>query len=372
MNSSEKFNNLQHQPRILIAPLEWGLGHATRCIPLIRHLLKCHCEVFLAGEGATKALLHEEFPSLTFLPLRGYRIKYSRRKYLLPAKLFLQIPKLILAIYKEHKWLGKTVENYKIDAVISDNRLGLFHSKTFSIYITHQLTIKSNSRFAEYLASKTHSFFIKKYYECWVPDFRNDGIAGLLSHPVKIPTNVKYLGPLSRFKHLGDVEILYDLLIIISGPEPQRTIFEDILLKQLQGYSGRVLFVRGLPDQIKIDSQKFEHIEMKNHLSSEDLNIAMQRSEIIISRSGYTTLMDLIKLQKKAILIPTPGQTEQEYLSLYVMDKQMFYSVPQEQFSLLEALKEVQSFRFNIPEINMHAFENILERFVHRLKTSND
>lgn len=370
--SDINFNNLSYRPKVLVAPLEWGLGHATRCIPLITHLLACNCIVLLAGDGATKSLLQAEFPSLPFLPLQGYRIKYSKKKYLLGLKLFLQIPKVLRSIIKEHNWLKNVVERHKIDAVVSDNRFGLYNRKIFSIYITHQLTIKSQSRAGQYWATKIHSFFISKYDECWVPDFKVNGIAGLLSHPNILPAHVKYIGPVTRFKQLPDVKILYDLMIIISGPEPQRTILEAILLQHLQTYIGNVLFIRGLPGKEEEIKDKYAHVCFKNHLSSEDLNLAMQQSSFIISRSGYTTLMDLIKLRKKAILIPTPGQTEQEYLGQYVMEKKMFYSVSQQQFSLSSDLQNAYVFNFNLPEIDMTAFQKTIDDFVHTLTIKHD
>jgi len=182
----EKINIPAGKSRILIAPLDWGLGHATRCIPIINELLANNCEVLVAAENGTKSLLQKEFPQLVFLPLAGYRIKYSYQRSLFPLKILLQSPGLIYSICKEHHWLKKTVKTYNIDAVISDNRFGLFHSSIPSVYITHQLLIKTGNNFGEKIAQKIHYWFIKKYSICWVPDFEGDNnIAGELSHPKK-------------------------------------------------------------------------------------------------------------------------------------------------------------------------------------------
>lgn len=340
--SGLKFNIFPPGSRVLVAPLEWGLGHATRCIPIINELLVQGYGVLIGAEGAAMALLQEEFPQLTFLSLKGYRMQYSRRGFWLPLKILLQFPKIIRSIYSERRWLKKMIKEHAIGAVISDNRFGLFHSSVPCIYITHQLNIKTGNRFTEWLAQKIHYHFINKYRECWVPDMSGEiNLAGSLSHPEHLPkTAVQYIGPLSRFEKIV-TEIKYDLAVIISGPEPQRTIFEELLLSQLSNFEGTVLFVRGLPGNVQICKYVNVRIEMQNHLSSSELNKAIQQSEIVISRCGYSTVMDLIKLQKRAILIPTPGQTEQEYLAKTLMANKLFYCNDQGSFKLGGALKDL-------------------------------
>jgi uncharacterized protein (TIGR00661 family) len=356
LTKGRKFNNTSPKARILIAPLEWGLGHATRCIPIINELLDQNCDVFIAAEGATFYLLKQEFPTLNFLSLKGYRMK-----------LLSQFPKIAFTIYKEHQWLKKMVKENKIDAVISDNRFGMYHKKIPSVYITHQLLIKTGNTSTEKIAQRLHYYFIKKYTECWVPDFEANGLAGELSHPKTLPEKIKYMGALSRFE-LHTVEKKYDILISISGPEPQRTIFEDQILKDLTSYSGKVLFIRGLPEndhEIKSENQL---LEIKNHLSAKELNEAILQSAIIVSRCGYTTIMDLVRLQKKAILVPTPGQTEQEYLAKHLMENRMFYTIDQNDFVLQNALQQAGSFSFCLPEYNMQQYKNVINEFVEKLK----
>ncbi len=367
--NENNFNKHTHKPRILIAPLDWGLGHATRCIPIIYELLEQDCEVVVAAENAIQSLLQNEFPQLVFIPLSGYRIQYSYKKFWLPLKIILQIPQLLYAIHKEHQWLKKAAKLNRIDAIISDNRFGLYSSSMPSVYITHQLKIKTGNTFTEKIAQKIHYWFIKKFSVCWVPDFNgNINIAGDLSHPKKLPEQIIYLGGFSRFKKNIDVEKKYDLTIIISGPEPQRTIFEDMLLDELKEYNGNVLFVRGLP-AVKLLKQNFNSsIKIVNHLSSIELNLAIQQSNYVISRSGYTTIMDLIKLQQKAILIPTPGQTEQEYLAKHLAEQKIFFYAEQKKFSLSESLKKAEKFPFNIPEFNMEIYKNVIRQFVETLK----
>ncbi len=363
------FNNKSYRPAILVAPLEWGLGHATRCIPIIKELINQNCKVFIAAEGATYSLLKEEFPALIFLPLMGYRMKYSRKKYLLPLKILAQFPKIIFTVYKEHQWLRRIIKEYKIDAVISDNRFGMYHHTIPSIYITHQLLIKTGRSFTERIAKRIHYYFIHKYNECWIPDFEVNGLAGELSHPGKLPKKIKYIGGLSRFE-LSNTEKKYDLLISISGPEPQRTVFEGQILNDLKYFHKTVLFIRGLPGSN--EELKFQNplIAIKNHLSAKTLNEAILQSDLIISRCGYTTIMDLIKLQKKAILIPTPGQSEQEYLAKYLMERKIFYTINQQDFILQDSLQKAQSFAFNISEYSMGQYKNVISQFIQSLYTA--
>ena len=364
----ENFNISGHKLRVLVAPLEWGLGHATRCIPVINELIRLNCEVLIGAEGASQALLEKEFPQLTFLILKGYRMQYSRKKYWLPLKILFQFPKIIRSVYKEHQWLKKIIKENSIDAVISDNRFGLYHSSVPCIYITHQLTIKTGNRFTEWVAQKIHYHFINKYNTCWVPDAAGEiNLAGFLSHPKRLPKiPVQYIGSLSRFEK-NNTDKKYDLAIIVSGPEPQRTIFEDILFKELDTYNGKCLLIRGLPGDTQMRKSINTQVEIHNHLSAAELNNEIQRSGIVISRSGYTTVMDLVKLKQKAILIPTPGQTEQEYLAGYLMKKNIFYCVEQKGFSLQEDLKKAVSLSFDFPPLNRDEYKFAVGAFINDL-----
>ncbi len=370
MSNGNNFNKALRQPRILIAPLDWGLGHATRCIPIINELLKRNCAVYIAAEGQTFSLLKNEFPDIVFLRLKGYGITYSRKPTFLQFSLLMQLPKILLSIVHERNWLKKTVSQFQLDAVISDNRFGMHCKEVPCIYITHQLFIKTGNSVTEKIAQKIHAYFIRKYAQCWVPDFPEQGLAGKLSHPKKIPSNAIYLGPLSRFEELQNVAKVYDLLISISGPEPQRTVFENIVFAQLEDFTGKVLVVRGLPGE-KNRMPETATLTIKNHLSAKELNIAFEEAGMVICRSGYTTIMDLIKLKKKAILVATPGQSEQEYLAQYLLEKKYFYSVEQNAFSLKEALKAASGFPFTASSQSLEEYKKVVNEFVRSIKTGN-
>jgi len=334
-------------PRILVAPLDWGLGHATRCIPVIYELLRQNVEVWLAGEGNQEILLKKEFPALPFLYLRGYRVTYGPSRGLLRSVLW-QIPSILRCIREENEWLKQAVKAYQFGAVISDNRYGLYHSDIPSIFITHQLCIKSPfGKWSEQLLQKKNYGFISKFSECWIPDEENEnGLAGQLSHPSCLPSiPVHYLGVLSRLKKMDLEEKKRHLFVSISGPEPQRSSFENKIVHAIGHYNGTATIVRGLPGETaRIPSTN--DICFYNHLPSGELNKEMQKAEYVISRSGYSTVMDIATLGKKSIVIPTPGQTEQEYLAQYLTEKKMAVSISQKDFVLQDALQKAAAFTY--------------------------
>ena len=270
----------------------------------------------------------------------------------------------MLAIYHEHRWLQNIIKELKIDGVISDNRFGLHNQQIPCIYMTHQLLIKTGNWLTGKIAQKIHWHFIKKYNACWVPDDQMNGLAGDLSHPPSVPPHTKYIGPLSRFEKVPYLNKEYDCLIILSGPEPQRSIFEKIILHDLKNVDGAILLVRGLPgmkEKLIIDN---DSVKIVNHLPAADLNNAIQRSQVVISRSGYTTIMDLVKIQQKSILVPTPGQTEQEYLAGYLQQKGICLAMKQENFSLAKAIEESKNFSFTFPAIQMEQYKVAVTEFV--------
>jgi UDP-N-acetylglucosamine transferase subunit ALG13 len=347
--NQEYINNPGEQLFILLSPLDWGLGHATRCIPLIYSLRKYRATVILAAEGPVAALLQQEFPGLQVLPLNGYRISYAPGRKGFFLKILTQLPKIQSAINQENKWLNKLNGSIRLHGIISDNRMGLYSKRLPSVYITHQLKIDTGLPWLNKAAQAIHYQFINRFSECWVPDqlTASGSLAGALSHPLRMPgIPVKYLGALSRFKRETNQGQTYDLLLLLSGPEPQRTVFENILLNQLPGLPGKVAFVRGLPGEQKklVDT---ESVTFFNHLAADELNKLINQSSLVIARAGYSTIMDLAALQKKVILVPTPGQGEQEYLAGFLHDQGFCYACRQEDFLLEDILKKAGTFSFS-------------------------
>jgi len=338
------FNKPVNGLRIIVAPLDWGIGHATRCIPIIYALIKAGTQVFLAGDTNTEIILKKEFPDLPFLSLKGYQVRYSRHKRWFLLKLLSQFPSIKRTIQYEQQWLRKVVLDYKIDGIISDNRFGLYHNNIPSVYVTHQLHIETGNSLLNRLAQKIHYSFINRFTECWVPDAEGStNLGGLLSHPEKLPAvPVHYIGVLSRFFKKGATPH-NPLLVLLSGPEPQRTIFEKIVIAQLQYFNKAAVLVRGLPAETT-ELKLGNHVKVLNYVPAKALNELILASHIVLARAGYSTVMDLAVLQQKAILVPTPGQKEQEYLAGSLKKKQLFYSCSQQNFNLENALENANQF----------------------------
>ncbi len=327
--------------RILIAPLNWGLGHATRCIPIINALIKCGFEPIIASDGNALLLLQKEFPGLSSIELPSYHITYAKSGKLFKLKLLKDSPKLIKAIKAEKKVLNEVIENNTISGVISDNRLGVYSKKIPSVFITHQLNVLSGN--TTWLSTKMHQKFIHKFDVCWVPDSDNSiNLSGKLGHADTLKIPKKYIGPLSRFKR-RNLNIENDILVLLSGPEPQRTLLEEKLLIELKNYKGTVVFVQGVLEK-KQTIKSMGNMVIYNFMTSELLEKTINKSALVIARSGYTTIMDLAKLNKKAFFIPTPGQFEQEYLAKRLTGLNLVPSCNQDDFTI-EKLKNTGGYK---------------------------
>lgn len=331
----------QNNRTILIAPLNWGLGHATRCIPIIKALQDNNYIPIIASDGIALAILRKEFPYLRFLELPSYEIEYAKNGKNFKWKLLKNSPKMIAAILAEKKLVETWITEYGIDGIISDNRLGVYNKSIPSVFITHQLNVMTGN--TTWLTSKLHQHIIKKHSQCWVPDVETSpNLAGALSHLTNPAFKVNYIGPLSRM-HKKEVPKKYDLMVILSGPEPQRGILEKKLKIEVQRYKGNVIFVKGVvePNQKK---EQIDTICYYNFMNSRQLEQAFNESEIVLCRSGYTTIMDLAKLGKKAFFIPTPGQYEQLYLAQKLKKEGLVPFAEQDSFTI-ENLSEVASYR---------------------------
>src|SRR5215831_17956662 len=259
-------------PLVLISPLDWGLGHVTRCIPLVRELINLNCDILVACNSQQKTLFEQEFPNLTYVSIPDYNISYSSKKWLTLAKIVIQIPKILIKINLENRWLNTLLTNKKPDIIISDNRPGLYVKGIPCVYITHQLAVKTGlgsipDAFARWLNYR----FIKRFTACWVPDHAGSkSLAGQLSNPSKMPhIPVKYIGNLSRFYPCREKVSNGNLLIILSGPEPQRTLFENKLLAEVKSYHGKVTLVRGLPGN-NLPLEVNNNVTAFNHVGSDD------------------------------------------------------------------------------------------------------
>jgi len=267
--------------------------------------------VTIAADGAQKKLLQYYFPSNT----------------------------IAAAIYKEHRWLQLHATAF--DQVISDNRYGLYNSQLKTTFISHQLIVKAPFKWAEKMIQQLQFFFINKFSECWVPDTQGyPGFAADLSHPVLMPKiPVTYIGPLSQFSVLQNAStsalpIKYKYCFLLSGPEPQRTVLQNIIESGAARLHEPSILIEGRPSDLPNHYQIKETLTKLRYARGQDLLDIIMQSEYIVCRSGYSTLMELLPLHKKMILIPTPGQTEQVYLAESLASRQMAVMMNQATFDL--------------------------------------
>jgi UDP:flavonoid glycosyltransferase YjiC (YdhE family) len=338
--------------QVLISPLDWGLGHAARCIPVIRKLLAEGHKVTLAGKGRSVAMLQKEFPQLECLGLDGFSPSYSRSGNMI-LDLFLQLPAFIFSIVSEHYKLRKLIAGRSFDVIISDNRYGLWNKKIKSILITHQVMIKTPEwlRFAEYPVYRISRMMISRFDECWIPDTSvAPGLSGDLSHKYPLPANAKFIGLLSRFEHAENDKkstLPYGgIVAVISGPEPQRSVFEDIVISQLAGLNQPATILRGKPETEQVIERKGK-LTLISHSNADETRSIIASSSVVICRSGYSSAMDLAVLKAKALFVPTPGQTEQLYLAELYKSTGKIFSHPQHKLNLkrdIERAKVYQGF----------------------------
>ncbi|MGZ3863641.1 MAG: glycosyltransferase [Bacteroidia bacterium] len=328
--------------RVLVCPLDWGLGHTARCIALIKALQEKENHVIVACNASQRDFIQKEIAGPEYTELFGYEVTYSKYTPLWMA-LLTQFGRLRSVVKKEHAWLENFLADNKIDVVISDNRFGLYSDKSDSIFITHQVFIKAP--FLSWYINLINRSYIRKFRSLWIVDCNeeNNSLAGKLSHNAHFHPKVKYIGPLSRFtKKQAVPEKKFDVLVLLSGVEPQRTLLEEKCVSALQNTGLKICLVRGTYEASKIIFP--ENFKVVNVAQTTELEDLLLTSEKIICRSGYSSLMDLHALGLKAILIPTPGQTEQEYLAGYWKEKFGFAGLGQKEITyekLLKALSEV-------------------------------
>ncbi len=328
--------------RVLVAPLDWGLGHATRSVPIIHYLREAGFEVILVADGRPYDFLSRRFPDLKIIRCSGYDISYPKSDQFM-VHMAKSGPRIAKALREERKSAERIAEETGAEIIISDNRLNFRSDKTKNIFITHQLRVKAG--LFTLAASALHRKFYSKFDEVWIPDNAGkENLSGDLAFMKRPKKNYRYIGPLTRFSIIVSKPTPFDLsaredtlLFLLSGPEPQRTIFEDLILRELKLYPVPALILRGQPGQPH-RSEPLPGVIMINHMDDEKLAEVIRSSSVIVSRGGYSTLCDLAMSSKKLICVPTPGQTEQEYLADYHMKRGQMVSMRQEKFSLEEAL----------------------------------
>lgn len=352
---------MSNQKTILVAPVDWGLGHATRCIPIIQNLLNNNYKVIIASSRDALTLLQKEFPQLESISLPSYNIRYPKNGRFFKYAMIKKLRSLRRTIKEEETITATIIHNKQIDGIISDGRLGVRHPDIPSVFVTHQLQVDTGS--TTFISSKLHQHFIKKFDHCWVPDYRPKAmnLTGKLGHVDGLSIPITYIGPLSRMEK-KELPITIDILVLISGPEPQRTMLEDVLRKELKKTDKRIVIIQGIMES----EQKWSSdgsIKTVNFVLSDELETLLNQSDTVIARSGYTTIMDLAHLEKKALLIPTPGQFEQRYLAGRMEWNGMAPFTLQRKFAL-RSLKKVAVYQgLHLMPIEPVDFKTVFEIF---------
>lgn len=302
---------------IIISPLNWGLGHANRCIPIIEKYIKNGHYIIIAASGNSGEYLRKKYPELEYIELPDYNVKYPKNGKIMPFYMLFSSFGYLKAIKKEKKLLENYLEGKNIDLIISDNRFGMHSQKVKSVFITHQIRIHYKYKIIENIVYRLNRRFINKFDECWIPDNKSEGILSAdLSHNIQLKIPYKYIGFLNRFSNTKAVKSINkkcEILAIISGPEPQRSLFENIVVDKLIDLNKESVILAGKPLQKEIIEK--EKLSIYPHIDDQNFVALIKEAEIIICRAGYTSLMELMCFDKNLVLVPTPGQTEQEYLA---------------------------------------------------------
>lgn len=330
--------------RVLVAPLDWGLGHAARCVPVVQELQRQGCDVLLAGSGDSLDLLQKEFPGLPAFHLPGYHPRYSSRDSMLIA-MARQVPRFMHVIAAEHEAVEKLIAREKVDRLISDNRYGCWSERVPAAFITHQRNILMPNGFGwlQPFVRLLSAHMIRHFDVCWVPDSPGEHtLAGELAFSGRCASTVRteHVGWLSRFHVQPNTSGKCDVLAIFSGPEPQRTLFENKVVSQLRASGLKFRVVRGLPGNAAPSGDP----RIVHFLSTPALQDEIASADVVIARSGYSTVMDMQATGKKVVFVPTPGQTEQEYLARTLTEKGIAFHVTQDSFDLATALARAREF----------------------------
>ncbi len=342
---------ISEKPVALLSMLNWGLGHTTRCFPVISSLLNSKFTPIIVCGSLQQQILTKKFPSIVYHTVTEKAPRYGSSGFSTLIQLFLQAPQLLSSVKNDRQLVQKLCQEYNIQLIISDNKYGFYHPDIRSVLITHQLNLKTGwGKWLDKLVQRKNIDFIRNFHECWVPDQKNGvSLAGSLSDPHPLITNTKYIGALNRLQ-LKPAKGSKKVLIILSGPEPQRTIFEEKIVHTLPEDCKEIILIRGTSQRPSVNLQAA--LQQKNNLSVIDLADLDQLQDLIseaayiIGRSGYTSIMEWLCNRKKTIMVPTPGQGEQEYLARYLAEKRLTYAVSQQKFDFQKAMTAAESFTY--------------------------
>jgi hypothetical protein len=350
--------------RVLITPLDWGLGHASRCVPVGRELQRQGCDILFAGSGDSLKLIRKEFAGTPCFELPGYHPRYPSRSPMIVA-MARQLPRFMHVIAEEHQAVEKIIIREGVDRVISDNRYGCWSETIPTAFMTHQRSVLMPRGFGllRPVVRALMDRMIRRFNVCWIPDLAGqDSLAPQLINVDASASRIatEYVGWLSRFSPSPVTGRNVDVLAILSGPEPQRTLFENKIVPQLLASGLKFRIVRGLPDA----GSPYADRRIVDFLSAAELAEEIGSADIVIARSGYSTVMDMQAMGKKALFVPTPGQTEQEYLARMLTKKGIAFHMRQDAFDLAAALAQSGKFSGFYPAAGNALLADAVSRFI--------
>ncbi|MCX7861845.1 MAG: hypothetical protein N2449_02485 [Bacteroidales bacterium] len=355
--------------RILLCPLDWGLGHVARMVPLIYKLQSYNATIYIACNKRQYNFLTKENITFEWLPCSSPEIRYSKKR-LTVFSLVGIVPKIIFGTLRDRKCVKRWKKKYSFHLIISDNRYGCYDKQITSVIITHQIRIKlpKSVLWAENLTTWLIRKQINNFHQCWIPDVAQQSkFAGELSTTTLV--NAVYVGILSRFAHVNSLILSntsYEVLAIISGPEPQRSIFAQIVLEQMKKIKLPCVLVLGDYDK-DFSIHQEQNVTIYSYANTPLLFSLIQSSKFIVARSGYSTIMDLFYLKRTAILVPTPGQTEQEYLASYYKERRIFVIYQQENFDLEKAIQELSVYSMNYQYTQQYLLDEAIKNVLFQL-----
>jgi len=349
--------------KVLFGTSSWGLGHATRDLNLIRGLLSRGCEVTVVSTGGALRVLKGELgDSCHYLDWPDIPSSVARSSFLFYLKTTANVPRIMWIWHREKRRVAELLRQERFDLIVTDHRNGLVRSDVRSCFITHSPRYIAPWRdpFMEGIMEWFLARWFAPVYKILIPDDEEGGMSGDMSHKIRFTPREKlaYLGILSS-AHRRDLPQDIDYFITISGPEPQRTMFADKVLSQVDKLSGKIVIALGTPGGTapKLGNK----IEIYPYLNRDKQEEMLNRAKLVICRSGYTTLMELAEIGRKALLIPTPGQSEQEYLAKTLRERGEFYSVRQNKLDLVRDTKIASTYSGHTPH---HLTEESVERFL--------
>jgi len=350
--------------RVLFAVSAWGLGHATRDLVLIRALLSAGHQVSILSTGRALRLLRGELgAACNYINLPDIPIPLSRKALAFYVKMTLSLPMVFWTFQREHQFVHRLCRTQRFDRIVSDSRYGVFMKRIPSFYVVHSLRqiVPGRPKLIELMIERIQYRMFAGARKLIIPDQEENGLAGDLCHDVTFfpRDRLEYIGVLSSVRR-REVQPDVDYFISVSGAEPQRSIFEEMVLAQARGLKGRVVIALGKPD-IPLTVEDDGRLAVYSFMDRRQQEEMMNRARLVVSRSGYTTLMELAELGKRALLVPTVGQSEQEYLGEYHERLGTMHAVNQNHLSLVRDVDVAEGYR-RIPL--SHGTEESAARFL--------